>query len=170
MQFNAEQLTGALARIQSDAWSLPSAFADTHVHHGYRRVVLVSAGRLQPPYADLFGFVWDKLAPVWDAWLSWIDPGGFIVPHRDGGPWRERWQVPIDPSGQWHYAESSFTPRAGEAFTVRHWEPHAVVNCGDTPRIHLVVDRDIRLDRQPLPFRTFPVPEDMADLIERTQQ
>ncbi|PVB26335.1 aspartyl beta-hydroxylase, partial [Mycobacteroides abscessus] len=51
-----------------------------------------------------------------------------------------------------------------------HWEPHAVVNRADIPRIHLVIDRDIHVDRPALPFETFPIPADMADLIERSQQ
>lgn len=120
-------------------------------------------------HAQLFDFVWDKLNPVRDAWLSWINPGGFIIPHRDAGPWRERWQVPISAAGQW-CAQDTFTPQSGEAFPVTHWELHAVVNRTNTPRIHLVIDRDIQVDQPPLPFETFPIPADMADLIERSQQ
>jgi hypothetical protein len=158
-----------LQRIPDTAWSLPSTYPNTDVHHGYRRVVLVSAGRLQPPHAELFAPVWERLAPVWDAWLSWIDPGGFIRPHRDGAPWRERWQVPIQPSGLW-CGPVTFAPHPGEAFAVRHWEPHAVTNRGLRPRIHVVVDRDVFIEREPLPFTTFPIPADMADLIERSRQ
>lgn len=167
LQFEPKLLAAALAEIPSAAWSLASTYSNTRVHHGYRRVVLVSAGQHQG-HAAPFGFVWDQLAPIWDAWLSWIDPGGFIIPHRDAGPWHERWQIPIAPSGHWH-ADETFAPRSGDAFTVKHWEPHAVTNRSTNPRIHLVVDRDVRLDRDPLPFNTFPIPVDMADMIERTQ-
>lgn len=162
--FDPGQLRAALAGVPEEAWSLPSTYRDTGVHHGYRRVVLVSAGKPQP-HAQLFEVVWEALTPVADAWLSWIEPGGFIVPHRDAGPWRERWQVPIEPSGQW-----CGQPTPVEAFTVRHWEPHMVTNRGPRPRIHIVVDRDIRVGPDPEPFATFDIPGDMADLIERIPQ
>lgn len=168
VRFDPTRLTTVLDQVPDNVWSLASTFHDTGVHHGYRRVVLVSAGQRQP-HAELFGFVLDELAPVWDAWLSWIEPGGFIVPHCDAGPWWERWQVPIAAAGDWHTESGDFTPRTGEAFPVQHWEPHAVTNRGDTPRIHLVVDRHHLLERKPLPFAKFPPSADMADLIERTQ-
>lgn len=168
-QWRPGQLLAALAGVPAEAWSLPSVYADTAVHHGYRRVGLVTAGQYQP-YAELFDFVWGELGPVRDATLSQIDPGGFVIPHRDSGPWRERWQVPILASGEWHWQEESFSPRAGVAFLARHWEPHWVTNRGAGPRIHLVVDLDEPVDRDPLPFATFPIPADMADLIERTRQ
>ncbi|MEE3066576.1 MAG: aspartyl/asparaginyl beta-hydroxylase domain-containing protein [Actinomycetota bacterium] len=164
--FDPGQLLTALAGIGEDAWSLPSRFTETGVHHGYRRVVLVNNGH-HKPHAELFGFVWDAMHPIRDATLSRIDPGGFIAPHRDGGPWQQRWQIPIVASGQWH-AQETFNPQPGKAFEARHWEQHAVTNRGDGPRIHLVVDRDIPVDREALPFATFPVPADMADLIERS--
>lgn len=168
LTLDSDSLQSALEAIPTEAWSLPSTYANTGVHHGYRRVVLVSAGRPQA-HAELFNFVWDALAPVWDSWLSWIDPGGFIAPHRDGGPWRERWQVPIMASGRWIDTEP-FSPQAGAAFPVSHWEPHAVTNRGDVPRVHLVLDRDRFIDRNPVPFETFPVLDHMADLIERSRQ
>lgn len=163
MKFDPERLHAALDSVPAGAWSLPSTFAETRVHHGYRRVVLVSAGRPQPEAAR-WGFALDELAPVHEAWLSWIDPGGFILPHRDAGPWRQRWQVPIRAAGDWHDTETS-TPRDGQAFLVTHWRQHAVTNRTDRPRVHLVVDRDAWLEEPPLPFEVFPVPDDMADLV-----
>lgn len=168
MKCDSGQLQIALAEIPETAWSLPSTYTHTRVHHGYRRVGLVSARQPQK-HAELFQFVWDALDPIWDAWLSWIEPGGFIIPHRDAGPWRERWQVPISAAGQW-CATETFTPISGEAFPVTHWEPHAVVNRTNHPRIHLVIDRDVWVKKNALPFSTFPIPADMADLIERSQQ
>lgn len=168
MKFDSNQLQTALAGIPETAWSLPSTYTHTRVHHGYRRVGLVSARQPQN-HAHLFQLVWDALDPIWDAWLSWIEPGGFIIPHRDAGPWRERWQVPISAAGQW-CATKTFTPISGEAFPVTHWEPHAVVNRTNHPRIHLVIDRDVWVQQNALPFSTFPIPADMADLIERSQQ
>lgn len=163
--FDPGLLSASLGRIPVDAWSLPSTYRATGVHHGYRRVVLVSAGAKQK-YADFFDFVWTELEPVYEAWLSWIDPDGFIVPHRDAAPWRERWQVPIAASGQW-VAGESFVPTAGIAFPVRHWEPHAVVNRDSAPRVHIVVDRDVFVALPKLGFETFAIPGHMMDLVER---
>lgn len=163
MKFNPTELLDAFSEIPTDAWSLTSTYRDTGVHHGYRRVVLVSAG-YQNPYADLFGFVWDAMSPVRDVTLSRLEQGGFIAPHRDAAPWFERWQVPIVVSG------SGLSGPIGVAFPVQHWKPHAVTNRGPGPRIHLVIDRDIAIQRNPLPFETFPIPDDMADLVDRSRQ
>lgn len=168
MRFDPGQLLDALAGVPPSSWSLPSRYADTGVHHGYRRVPLFSAWRPQP-HAGLFGFVWDTVGPVKDATLSSLDPGGFIVPHRDAGPWLHRWQLPIIVSGDWH-GLTPVTPESGVLFLARHWEPHAVTNRGTTARIHLVFDCVPQIEADPLPFATFPVPADMADLIERSQQ
>lgn len=168
MEFDPEQLHAALAVVPEDAWSLPSTYAGTRVHHGYRRVVLVSAGQPQD-HAGHFGFVFDALAPVREAWLSRIEPGGFIAPHRDAGPWRERWQVPICPAGEWH-GPDRYTPFAGRAFPVEHWRRHAVLNATDVPRIHIVIDRDVWIDRPTEPFEVYPIPDDMTDLVRRSSQ
>lgn len=168
MKFAPVGLHSALAEIPADAWSLPSTYAATRVHHGYRRVVLVSAGQLQG-HADPFRFVFDKLAPVYDAWVSSLEPGGFIVPHRDAGPWRERWQIPIQAAGEWCGTES-FTPCDGQAFPVEHWGRHAVINRTTRSRIHLVLDRDVWVDRPATLFEAFPVPDDMTDLVRRSLQ
>lgn len=168
LKFDTAQLVRALNEIPDSAWSLASTYRDTGVHHGYRRVVLVSAGHWQT-YADLFGFVFDAMSPVRDVTLSRLDdPGGFIAPHRDAGPWFERWQVPLVASGDWHGQD--VRAEVGVAFPVQHWEPHAVTNRGPGPRIHLVIDRNIAVARDPLPFETFPVPDDMADLVDRSRQ
>ena len=163
------RLRTALAGVPPQAWSQPSTYAETGVHHGYRRVGLVCASQWQE-HGGLFDFVWDVLQPVRDAWLSWIDPGGFIVPHRDPGPWFQRWQVPIAANGEWRCGADAFEPHPGAVFAVAHWRPHAVVNRSDSPRIHVVVDRDVRLDIPAEPFETYPIPADMADLIERSSR
>jgi hypothetical protein len=166
VQFDPERLRVALAEVPDAAWSLPSTYTETRVHHGYRRVVLVSGGK---PWlhSESFRPVFDSLAPIHEAWLSRIDPGGFIVPHRDAGPWRERWQVPINAAGDW-FAATAFTPEDGVAFPVQHWEPHAVVNSTDRPRIHLVLDRDIWIAEAPEPFELYPIPADMTDIVRRS--
>lgn len=149
MRFAPSDLRGALDAMPPGVWSLPSSFAATGVHHGYRRVVLVEAGR-PLEHADPFGEVLDVFDPVWSAWLSWIDPGGFIVAHRDSGPYRERWQVPIITAG----TMDGRVAVDGEPFMVRHWEFHRVDNPTDRPRVHLVIDRDVMLDVPPAPFAT----------------
>lgn len=166
MEFAPEQLQGSLAAVPEEAWSLPSTYAETGVHHGYRRVVLVSAGQPQP-HAERFKGVFEAMAPVREAWLSRIEPGGFIAPHRDAGPWRERWQIPINAAGDWCGADI-FTPTDGCAFRVEHWAPHAVVNPTDRPRIHIVIDRDVWLDRTAEPFAVYPIPDEMTDLVRRS--
>lgn len=163
MKLDPARLHAALASVPAGAWSLPSSYAETGVHHGYRRVVLVDAGHPRPEAAP-WGFVLEALSPVYSAWLSSIAPGGFIVPHRDAGPWRERWQVPVQAAGNWHDDEVS-TPVDGRAFRVEHWQRHAVTNRTDRARIHLVVDRDVWLDEPAAPFHLFEVPDDMADLV-----
>lgn len=138
-----EQLRVALAAIPATAWSKPSTFAATGVHHGYRRVALAKAGRLLDA-AEPFRFALEPFAPVWDAWLSSIDPGGFVVAHRDAGPHRERWQVPVTP--------------ARAPFRVSHWEPHEVRNTTDHPRVHVVIDRDVVVRSERTPFELLEVP------------
>src|SRR5215216_5394061 len=76
--FDRVQLLEAFRQIPFASWSLPSTFAETGVHHGYRRVVLAEL--------DPFRWVLNRFEPIREAWLSWIDPGGFIVPHADKGP------------------------------------------------------------------------------------
>lgn len=133
--FDPEVLQAALAAIPSTAWSLPSLFEVTRVHHGYRRVTL-------PDLAGPFAEVLSVFAPIRDAWVSWIDPGGFIAPHRDGGPYYDRWQVPIRTAG---WTEQAMAEEAtnGVPFRVRHWLTHSVRNPTGEPRIHLVIDRDV---------------------------
>ena len=58
-------------------FSEPSTYGQTGVHHGYRRFTLKD----DHPFTD-----WCETG-----WVSWIEPGGFIVPHVDAGPWRRRW-------------------------------------------------------------------------------
>lgn len=154
MVFDPARLREVLGRVDPSSWSLPSTYDGTGVHEGYRRVVLVDHGR-RLAAADPWGFVLDEFAPVRDSWLSWIRPGGFIVSHRDAGPWHERWQVPICAAGTFTQAGVTFTPTAGVPFQVTHWEPHRVDNPDGPNRVHLVVDRQIVLDRPAEPFALF---------------
>jgi hypothetical protein len=142
--FDPRRLRDALAVIPESAWSLPSSFADTGVHHGYRRVVLAE---LEP-----FRFVLDEFAPVHDAWLSAIGPEGYIVVHCDKGPHRERWQVPVSTAGWMEQNGMRGNATDGVPFRVEQWSPHAVGNPTTKPRIHLVIDRDVIVNPDPSPF------------------
>lgn len=153
MEFDPGALQEALGSAPASAWSLPSDITGNGVHHGYRRLVLVGAG-VREPAAAAFGFVLDAFDPVHTSWISWIDPGGYIRRHRDAGPWRERWQVPIVAAGEFH-ADESTRPADGVAFRVEHWKGHSVTNDTDRPRIHLIVDRDVWVDLPPLPFELY---------------
>jgi hypothetical protein len=143
-----------LDRVEAGAWSLPSTFTATGVHHGYRRIDLVSSGHTQPAAAAWLD-VLDQFAPVWASWLSWIDPGGFIRPHVDAGPWRERWQVPIRVSGVFVADGEPVDQQPGVPFQVEHWRRHEVGVDAASPRVHLVIDRDRLLDRPAEPFTLF---------------
>lgn len=164
LTFDPVPLQKALVTIGPGVFCLPSTYRETGVHHGYRRLVLVSSGYYHP-FAELFEDVLAAFAPVRDAWVSWIDAGGFIRPHRDGAPWRERWQVPIHAAGQFG-GELVSRPVDGQAFPVTHFEPHWVLNDTDGPRVHLVIDRDVLLDRPPLPFELFPVPPVLEGAVD----
>lgn len=114
---------------------LSAAAPSQEVHDGYRR------NRRNDILWDCFGWVFDGFAPVHTAWLSWIDAGGFIRTHIDAGPHRDRWQVPIRPSGTMTVDGEKMWAEAGVPFQVRHWLPHSVM-VGTTPRVHLVIDRE----------------------------
>lgn len=162
--FDPDALRAALAVVPESAWSLPSRYADTGVHHGNRRIVLVDNGR-RLDAAEPWAFVLDRFAPVRTSWLSWLAPGGFIVPHRDAGPWCERWQVPIQAAGMF----GGERPVDGVPFRVEHWRPHAVWNDTDRPRIHLVLDRENLLELPASAFELFPVPAEYEHFIEEAR-
>lgn len=146
--FDPTVLHAELERIPAEAWSLPSTFAETGVHHGYRRVVLVESGYRREAW---FGFVLDQFAPVFSAWLSWIDAGGFIRPHCDAGPYRQRWQIPVRTAGTFDGRRAT----DGVPFVVEHWQRHRVDNPTDRPRVHLVVDRDLIANPETGSFHLF---------------
>lgn len=167
--YDPAALRAAYAALPAGSWSLPSRFAENNVHHGNRRIVLVQAS-VRLPEAEPFGFVLDDFAPVHTAWLSWLEPGGFITPHRDAGPWRERWQIPIHAAGLLDEDGVRSQPRDGVPFRVQHHGPHSVWNADPRARIHLVLDRDVWLELPSEPFQTYPIPEEFADLVASVRQ
>jgi len=119
--------------VDSLEWSDPPPYGvGQHVHQGYRR----NKGSVLP------GWVTEGLVgPTSGCWVSWIEPAGFIVPHKDAGkPYTKRMQVCVRPSGaMWDPDRGWFTVEPGETFEVFHWLPHAV-QVGDVPRVHVVLD------------------------------
>lgn len=150
--YDPAALWTALSGIPEGAWSLPSTFAGTSVHEGYSRIQLITGGFAQSPYAELFEFVLRDFEPIDKVWLSCITPGGYIIPHADAGPWRERWHVPIQAAGLFNDER----PEDAVPFQVEHWKKHSVVNDTNHLRIHLVIDRDVAAGpEQVTGFRTF---------------
>lgn len=121
------------------------------MHHNYAVVELVAdAGRVRVPELS---WLWEPFAPVWQARLSWIGPDGYILPHVDAGPYRERWQVPFTTEGCLFQNGIPVRHQPGAPFRVRHDRWHSVVNPTAVPRISLVVDRDVLLGVPSAPFR-----------------
>lgn len=131
-----QSLAGLLERCEL---SKPSP--NTETHQGYRRIVLRDG---DPD----FGWLLDDFDPVDNAWVSWIEPHGYVRPHMDAGPHRERWQIPIRPSGVFNVGGEPVVQKIGQPFQVEHWLPHWI-EVGDMPRVHVVLDRDVivRSDR-----------------------
>lgn len=150
--FDVPALRAALRAVPVADWSLPSSFAATRVHHGYRRAVLTVVGP--------FGFVLERFHPVRDAWVSWIEPGGFIVPHKDKGPHMERWQIPVV-AGDFDGVDAV----AGVPFRVEQWKTHSVWNLRAAPRVHVVIDRDITANPDSSPFVALPVPPEHEEHV-----
>ena len=146
--FDGDRLRAALAAIPAAAWSLPSTFAATGVHEGYRQVTVVSTGGLWQPVAESLGFVLDEYEPVWSAFLAWIEPGGYVLPHKDPGPYRERWHVPIECAG----TTTGVAGEVGVPFTVEHWKWHDVHNPTSRRRVHLIIDRAVIVLDEKGPF------------------
>ncbi len=140
------------------AWSNPSIYSEgTGVHHGY------SSAPADVPNPSEITYYAGKddsdAAPANKAWYAKLDPGGFIVPHVDQGPWVERWHYPISGKGyvwaEWdyhdpvtgqvlgHWRPSPFTTlRYYDPYRMNHHKPHAVYNPFDEPRIILIVEYD----------------------------
>lgn len=134
-------------------WSKSSTYSvGTGVHHGY------STAPADAFYAP--NNVHASGAIVTTMWYAKLDPGGFIVPHVDQGPWLERWHYPISGKGwvwqDWPRDErfKTFTHMTNYAallpqipYRMNHHQPHAVWNPYDEPRIILIVEYDNAVDQ-----------------------
>ncbi len=120
-------------------------------HVGYRRLRVVQNGKL---LVQEFAERLEPFDPVRNAWLSWLDPGGWICEHRDAGPHYERWQIPLSRAGQFIQGDHPIDHEVDVPFRVRHDLPHQVCNDDDAPRLSLIVDRDIIVqpDSTPLTY------------------
>lgn len=130
--------------------SQPSSIVDNGVHEGYRRAIIVNGGH---HYISELDDILAEFEPVRECWLSWIDPGGFIVEHIDGGPYFERWQIPLTEAGTMHQDGVAVEHVVGVPFRVAQHEWHSVVNDSELPRVSLVIDRDIPAGVPSAPFR-----------------
>ena len=148
-----------LLDVADPLWSATSSYADTGVHHGYRQVTVVLAGRLAvPEFADILA----SFAPVHGAWLSSLEPGGFIAEHIDAGPYRERWQVPFTADGCLSQCGTDVTHEVGVPFRVRHHDWHSVRNDSDRRRVSLVIDRAVLLPIPSAPLQVRPITREMS--------
>lgn len=113
---------------------------------------MVSGGVLRIPEAAP---LLESFAPVREAWLSSIEPGGFIVEHIDGGPHYERWQIPLAPDGYLVAGDdAAIVPiEVGVPFRVHQYEWHSVESPGPGPRVSLVIDRDVVVSAARTPFQ-----------------
>ena len=140
----------ALLDAVAGLWSRPSAYEDNGAHSGYRQVQVVAGGTLRiPAAAPLLA----PFEPIHDAWLSWIDPGGFVVEHIDAGPHYERWQIPLTEAGKLIQNGTAVAHEVGVAFRVHHDDWHSVRNDDPTPRVSLVIDRAVIVSPARTPLR-----------------
>lgn len=139
--------------LDTIAWSNPSTYGTgTGVHHGYA----TAPGDVPGPDEITYYAVQD-IGNAKNAWYAKLDPGGFIVPHVDQGPWVERWHYPISGQGSvWQDWDDNGTATlrhivsVGElmgAYRMNHHKPHAVYNPFTEPRIILIVEYDNPIDQ-----------------------
>lgn len=125
------------------AFSQPSTYGGPAgtVHHGYS-TAKADLAAVRAEYS---------LVGPTNAWYAKLEPGGFIVPHIDKGPWWERWHIPVAGVGYcWQEGEideANFNPRT-ELYAIRHWEGHAVWNPFVEPRVILIVEYPRQIQRQ----------------------
>ncbi len=138
--------------LDTIAWSQPSTYTTgTGVHHGY------STAPAPQEALSYLERLRQRFARVEKLWYAKLDPGGFIIPHIDQGPWLERWHYPISGYGYvWQEAiEDHFTVQDGlrivatsdKPYRMNHHRPHAVWNPYDEPRVVLIVEYDNPVDQ-----------------------
>lgn len=107
------------------------------------------------------------LPPYNHVWVAIVHPGGFIIPHIDAGGHKDRWHIPIQIAGSfWQDGELLDVTKP---FQPNHYVPHAVWNSDDTPRIHIVCDRDVPHHNNPekTPFVVTEMLPEVQELIDK---
>jgi hypothetical protein len=133
-----------------DTLSEPSRLVDNGVHDGYRQAIVITGGvTRRHDWDDLIA----PLAPIRECWISWLEPGGYILEHHDAGPYWERWQIPLTEAGQLIQDGEPVAHEVGVPFQVYQDRWHSVRNASDTSRVSLVIDRDIPSGAPSAPFR-----------------
>ena len=136
--------------LDTIAWSQPSTYSEgTGVHHGYSTAPADVPNPTEITYYA--GRDDSDAAPADKAWYAKLEPGGFIVPHVDQGPWVERWHYPISGAGyvwqDWYDADVSVRALPRNPYRMNHHKPHAVWNPYGEPRIILIVEYDNPVDQ-----------------------
>lgn len=154
-------MTTALA----PAYSQPSVYDGPagRVHHGYSTA---KADPLASPN-NIFA---SGAEPV-NAWYAKLEPGGFIVPHVDQGPWLERWHYPISGVGyvwqDWDDdGETYRMHRYTNPYRMNHHRPHAVWNPYDEPRVILIVEYDNPIDQPTTDLIIGPMIPQIQEMID----
>ena len=152
------------------AFSQPSVYDGPagRVHHGYSTA---------PAAVDAVPVLLSA-EPV-ASWYAKLEPGGFIVPHVDQGPWRERWHYPISGVGWvWQSWEDESIPRVGRPvlpdgaaapYRMNHHRPHAVWNpWTNRPdyRVVLIVEFDNPVDQPTTDLIIAPMIPQVQEMID----
>lgn len=161
-------------------WSEPSTLQATGVHHGYRTApATIESFHSEFAFLNIGTHVVASTRmlegkQVRKVWWGMLEPGGFILPHIDKGPYYVRWHYPIEAAGFAWQLEGFVgsilrTLKApSEPFAITHWEPHAVWNPSDKRRVHLIVELDelvpgINHDHDLELFDVLPMMEGLVD-------
>jgi len=148
------------------AWSMLSTYTEgTGVHHGYATAPAHARSKWAVDIA--------AHGEVSNAWYAKLDPGGFIVPHVDQGPWRERWHYPTSGNGYvWQYEDVAkvgsvgLIRRLSEPYRMNHHKPHAVWNPHNEPRIILIVEYDNPVDQPTTDLILCPMIPEVQEMID----
>ena len=151
------------------AYSAPSTYGGPagRVHHGYStaKADLTDIGHIAAG------------GTISNAWYAKLEPGGFIVPHVDQGPWLERWHYPISGVGyvwaDWDLNGQPYRSHRywnNDPYRMNHHLPHAVWNPRDhqpdEPRVILIVEYDNPVDQPTTDLILAPMIPQIQELID----
>lgn len=139
-------------------WTAPSTLEKNSVHHGYATA--------KADTQEVLSIVGANGGIPFRGWYGKLDPGGFVLPHSDAGPWVERWHFPIQPAGYVWQEDEGIIESPIDPFRIAHHRPHAVWNPHHIARIHLMVEYKNVIDEPYHVLEMFdPLPE-MKALVE----